>query len=134
MDRKNDLANSIGRLLPEKHGKIRVGTACQGTVLLFQEAYRKELKEKMDGNFYVFFPSAENCIWISGTIPFPEVQKCFQKIIEQTFSRESWVTDRIYLCDGKSWNLQEHFRTDKKFRLLNQRFDSRKNSEPYERG
>ena len=55
----------------------------------------------MDGNFYVFFPSAENCIWISGTIPFPEVQKCFQKIIEQTFSRESWVTDRIYLCDGK---------------------------------
>ena len=31
----------------------------------------------------------------------PEVQRCFQKIIEQTFSRESWVTDRIYLCDGK---------------------------------
>lgn len=98
---KNDLANSIGRLLPEEHGKIRVGTACQGTVLLFQEAYRKELKEKMGGNFYVFFPSAENCIWISGTVPFPEVQRCFQKIVEQTFSRESWVTDRIYLCDGK---------------------------------
>lgn len=98
---KNDLENSIERLLPEEYGKIRVGTACQGTVLLFQEAYRKELKEKMGGNFYVLFPSTENCVWIPGNIPFPEVQKCFKKIIEQTFSRESWVTDRIYLCDGK---------------------------------
>lgn len=99
---KKGLENRIGKLLTEDYKKIRVGTAYQGTALLFQEAYRRELKEKMGGNFYVFFLSSEECAWIPGKIPFETVRNCFQKIREQTFDRESWVTDRIYLCSGKS--------------------------------
>lgn len=102
---ENSLENSIGKLLTEEHRKICVGTAYQGTALLFQEAYRRELKEKMGGNFYVFFPSAEECIWIPERISFSTVQQCFQKIREQTFNKEFWVTDKIYLCSGKKLDL-----------------------------
>lgn len=99
---KNKLENRIGNLLTEDGKKICIGTAEQGTALLFHEGYRERLKEKMGGNFYVFFLSPEECVWIPEKIPFATVHHCLQKIREETFERESWITDDIYFCDGKN--------------------------------
>lgn len=52
----------------------------------------------MGGNFYVFFFLLKNVYGLQEIYLF---QKCFQKIIELAFSRELWITDKIYLCNGK---------------------------------
>ena len=73
-----------------------------GNRFIIHEGYRERLKEKMGGNFYVFFLSPEECVWIPEKIPFATVHHCLQKIRKETFERESWITDDIYFVMEKN--------------------------------